>query len=184
MSKRITWDPDFTPSYTPMELLDMGVMMDSYYFAASKVASKYKKHPKALKRGDKKDASRNYYGVASREKLWQWKKRNAIFTDKCGWLEWFFLYFEGRRLGDEDTKQIKRWKSFVARHQGQIVKAGVTKDETKRVKQRQGLLQWAWDSTTAFTDKQREKNLKRIAKEAGVLIASVTVESLPISSMW
>lgn len=183
MSKT-TWAIEFCPSYAPIELLDMGIMMDSYYFAASKVASKYKKHPKALKRGDKKDASKNYYGVASREKLWQWKKRNAIFTDKCGWLEWYFLYFEGRRLGDEDAKQIKRWKSFVARHQGQIVKAGVTKDKSKRLKQRQGLLQWAWDSTTKVTEQQREKNLKKIAKAAGVPIEIVSTESLPVSANW
>lgn len=178
------WNPDFGPSYTPSEMLDKGIMMDSYYFAASKVAAKYKNHPKALKRGDKKDASKNYFGVASREKLWQWKKRNAIFTDKCGWIEWYFFYFSGRRLGAEDDKQIKRWKSFVARHQGAITKSGKLKDLKARVKQRQGLLQWGWDSTVECTPETIKKNAKRIAKSAGAKVTEISKESIAPSALW
>ncbi|AQT27998.1 hypothetical protein pVa21_056 [Vibrio phage pVa-21] len=28
-------------------------------------------------------------------------------------------------------------------------------------------MQWGWDSTTKFTPKQREENLKRVSKAAG-----------------
>jgi len=178
------WNPEFGPSYTPTEMLDMGIMMDSYYFAASNVAAKYKNHPKALKRGDKKDPSKNYFGVSSREKLWQWKKRNAIFTDKCGWLEWYFRYYEGRRLGEEDDKQIKRWKSFVARHQGAITKSGKLKDLKARVKQRQGLLQWGWDSTVEYSPETLKKNAKRIAKSAGAKVVEISKESIAPSAQW
>ena len=178
------WDFQFGPSYTPKEMLDMGIMMDSYYFAASKLPKKYKNHPKALKRGDKKDPTKNYFGVSSREKLWQWKQRNKIFTDKCGWLEWYFFYFEGRRLGDEDEKQIKRWKSFVARHQGAITKSGKLKDLKARVKQRQGLLQWGWDSTVPYSQEEAQKNAKRVARSAGAKVTAVSKESLPPSLDW
>lgn len=183
MSKK-SWPLEFGPSYTPSEMLDKGIMMDSYYFAASKVPAKYKRHPKALKRGDKKDPKKNHFGVSSREKLWQWKKRNKIFTDKCGWIEWYFLYHSGRRLGDEDQKQIKRWRSFVARHQGQITKSGQIKDLTKRTKQRQGLLQWGWDSTVKFDEEQVKRNAKRVAKSAGAVIEEPSTESLSPSLRW
>lgn len=184
MSKNITWDPEFTPSYTPMEMLDQGIFEGIYTAAIANIPAKYKSHKNVLKRGSKPDVSINKYKVKSRQSLKEWQKKGWIMTDKLGYWEWYIHYYEGRRLGEEDTKQIKRWKSFVARHQGQIVKAGVTKDETKRVKQRQGLLQWCWDSTTPFTDVQRQKNLKRIAKSAGVPIATVSTESLPISFSW
>ena len=80
-------------------------------------------------------------------------------------------YFLGRRLGDEDDWQIGRWNSFVARHQGQIAAKCNLKDDKCNAKQRQGLLQWGWYSNEAYTDEQKEKNAKRIARIAGVPLA-------------
>lgn len=54
-------------------------------------------------------------------------------------------------------------------------------DEKCHTKQRQGLLQWAWNSTTAFTDEQREKNLKRMLKLTGTTIPEVSQENIPAS---
>jgi hypothetical protein len=74
------------------------------------------------------------------------------------------LYFEGRRLGKEDDWQIGRWNSFVARHQGQINANPKSKNKDEWLKSKQALLQWE----TKMTDKQKEKNLNRISKLAGV----------------
>lgn len=179
------WDSEFTPWYTPTQMLDLGIMMDTYYFEATKgVASKYTSHKNALKRGDKRDPDRNYFGVASRQSWKEWQRKGWLSKeDPAGWIEWYFKYFEGRRLPDEDKRQISRWKSFVARHQAQINQAGVLKDLTKRLKQRQALLHWAWDSTKAFTDSTRADALRRVLPDAkkGKVLAQ---ESLPASARW
>lgn len=178
------WSPDFGPLYTPMEMLDLGIMQDSYYFASAKVAAKYKNHKKALKRGDTKDPKQNKFGVSSRERLWQWRARNKIRTDKCGWIEWYCNYFEGRRLGAEDDWQIKRWRSFVARHQGQITKSGDIKDLTKRLKQRQALLHWGWDSTVKWSADDVLANAKKMAKKAGATVTVTGNEQYPTYASW
>lgn len=185
MTKAITWDPEFAPSYSPMEMLDQGIFEGIYTAAIPNIPAKYKSHKNVLKRGSKPDVNINKYKVKSRQSLKEWQKKGwTTELSPLGWWQWMLGYYGGKRNPKEDKLQIKRWKSFVARHQGQIVKAGVTKDETKRVKQRQGLLQWAWDSTTPFTEAHRKKNLTRIAKSAGVPVETVSTESLPISTTW
>lgn len=171
MSKKVFWNPDFAPSYTPKEMLDMGIMMDCYYFnATSGLPGSILNHPKVNRKGDTPDASKNYYGVKSRTSLKQWQRNGAIRTDKAGWIEWYCKYYLGRRLGEEDEWQIGRWRSFVARHNAQV-QAKCKKGDVKcNTKQRQGLLQWAWDSDTVFNDKQLERNLERLQKVSSGLV--------------
>lgn len=183
MAKK-TWDPEFGPSYTPMEMLDQGIFEGIYTAAIPNIPAKYKNHKNVLKRGSKPDVSINRFKIKSRQSLKEWERKGWIMTDKLGWFEWFVKYFEGRRLGDEDQKQIKRWRSFVARHQGQITKSGQIKDLSKRTKQRQGLLQWGWDSTDKFDEEQVKRNAKRIAKSAGAVIEEPSTESLSPSLRW
>jgi hypothetical protein len=178
------WHPDFGPCYTPMEMLDKGIFEGIYTSAIEGIPGKYKKHKNVLPRGSKPDISINQFKVKSRLSLAQWKKNGWIMTDKLGWWEWFLNYYSGRRLGAEDEKQIKRWKSFVARHQGAITKSGKLKDLKARVKQRQGLLQWGWDSTVPYSLEEAQKNAKRIAKSAGAKVTTVSKESLPPSLSW
>jgi hypothetical protein len=179
--KDAIWDPRFAPSYTPLEMLEMGVFEGKYINAIKGLPASWYKLPKVLGPNDEPDETINYYGVKSRQGLSEWKKNGWIKTDKSGWFEWYCLYFLGRRLGDEDTWQINRWRSFVARHSAQVVSKCKVGDKSCNTRQRQGLLQWAWNSDTKFTDEQCEKNLKRLQKRGEITLQS---ESPRLSLNW
>lgn len=166
-----TWDPEFTPSYTPMEMLDLGIFEGIYTAAIPDIPAKYKQHKKVLKRGSDPDPSLNRFGVKSRQSLKEWQDKGwTTKLSPLGWWQWYVNYWEGRRDEKEDALQIGRWKSFVARHQGQVTANCKAKDHDCHRKQRQGLLQWAWDSDTPFTEQQRAKNLKRLQKHSEVTL--------------
>lgn len=167
-----TWNPKFAPSYTPEEMLELGVFEGKYINAVEGVPAAWKKIPKVLKPEDAPNPKINKYGVKSRQPLSTWKKNGWIKSDKWGWFQWYINYFLGRRLGAEDDWQIGRWNSFVARHQGQINADPKSKNKDARLKQKQGLLQWGWNWEHSYTDEQKQKNAKRIAKIAGVPLAT------------
>jgi hypothetical protein len=173
MANKDSWDPEFYPCYTPEEMLKLGVFEGKYINNIDGIPSSWKKLPKVLGPKDKPDESLNHYGVKSRQPLSTWKDNGWIKTDKNGWFEWYCHYQQGRRLGEEDKWQIGRWRSFVARHMGQIKANCKLGDKECRPVQRQGLLQWGWDSSKEFTDAQKVKNLKAL----GVKVTP-TVESL------
>lgn len=178
------WHPEFTPSYTPEEMLKLGVFEGKYINIIKGIPSSWKKLPKVVGPKDPPDVELNHYKVKSRQPLSVWKENGWIMTDKGGWFHWYCLYYLGRRLGKEDDKQVARWKSFVARHMGQVKSACRLTDDKCHTKQRQGLLQWAWDSSTPFDDKQREKNLARITRDTGTTVPEVSTESLPAAFRW
>lgn len=176
MSKK-TWNPEFGPSFTPMEMLDRGVFCDCCYFALVEgVPSAYSNHEKAFKRGEEPNVKLNYYGVKSRSSLITWRENGWIDPtneDKAGWFEWYIKYFEGRRRDDgEDERQIRRWKSFVARHMAQVAAKCKLTDRDCNTRQRQGLLQWGWDSETIATQEQMLKNAAAMAKKAGATLTA------------
>jgi hypothetical protein len=49
-----------------------------------------------------------------------WPKHWLSGHDPKGWLQWYENYTGGRRLPEEDERQMKRWKSFKARHAAQF----------------------------------------------------------------
>jgi superfamily II DNA or RNA helicase len=81
--------PDFAPDYTPGQLHRMGVYKSLYE----------KDGPRLASQGE-------------------WKPEWVTEHDPKGWLEWYQNYNSGRRIPDEDMRQIKRWASFKARHGG------------------------------------------------------------------
>lgn len=163
-----TWNPSFAPCFTPIEMLDMGVFMDSHYNVAIKgLPEAWYKHKNVIPRSEEPDPKNNFYGVKSRQSLKVWQENKWTTTNSpLGWWEWYVKYYFGRRLEQEDKWQIGRWRSFVARHMGQVRASCDLKDKNCHTVQRQGLLQWGWDSTKLFTPEQEKQNLKKLGVKA------------------
>jgi hypothetical protein len=139
------FDPEFLPELTPKEMLRLGVFCGKYmtdctnefppsWFVAAKLASA---HP---------DCTLNYFGVEASQPLSVWCKKGWIHPeDPRGWFQWYCRYYIGRRMPDEDARQIKRWKA-MRRHVRQVERHCAPCDISCRRRQRQALLHWAYDS--------------------------------------
>ena len=108
------------------------------------------------------DVSVNLFGVDSRQPLSYWVKSGwlpgstkkgqhpelsdpKVNPDERGWFQWYCRYYLGRRIPPEDARQIKRWRA-IKRHIIQVQRNCPDKDLTCRVRQRQAILHWAYDS--------------------------------------
>ena len=140
------FDPEFRPELTPKEMLELGVFCGAYLndcrkeFPASWFA-KAKLAPEA------RDCSLNYFKIDASLPLREWQKKGWIDRahDPRGWFQWYCRYYLGRRLPDEDMRQIKRWKA-IRRHAMAVRKNCAPGDMQCRRRQRQALLHWAYDS--------------------------------------
>ncbi len=141
------FDPDFKPELTPRQMLKLGVFSGAYF------PDKPKEFPKDWFEGAKlvdpdqpADVSLNFFGIKASMPLSHWKKKGWIHPDDPrGWFQWYCRYYLGRRLPEEDTRQIKRWRAY-RRHLAQVKKNCQRGDYSCRPKQRQSLLHWAYDS--------------------------------------
>lgn len=139
------FDPEFLPELTPAEMLELGVF-GGYYFHGHHDEFPAAWFKKARLANAKADPTMNYFEVAASQPLQVWQEKGWIYPDDPrGWFQWYCRYYMGRRIPEEDTRQIKRWKA-MRRHIGQIKKACQPGDMTCHRKQRQALLHWAYDS--------------------------------------
>ena len=136
---------DFQPELTPREMLALGVFGGKYMTDCGK------EFPATWFKGvrlcaERQDPGLNFFGVNASQSLREWRRKGWIYKDDPrGWFQWYCRYYMGRRMPEEDARQIKRWKA-ISRHAGQIRKACHPGDLTCRRKQRQALLHWAYDS--------------------------------------
>jgi hypothetical protein len=83
----------FQPDYTPEQLENLGVYDALYRGQGPRLAS-----------------------------LGEWKPEWISEHDPKGWAQWYKRYASGRRIPDEDERQMRRWLSFKARHGGPFAK--------------------------------------------------------------
>ena len=103
------------------------------------------KYSASLRMSDTPDPAMNCFGVKSRQSLANWRSNGWIIgPDPRGWFQWYCRYYRGRRLPEIDAIQIRRWRAF-ARHAAQVRKHCKAGDLTCQPRQRQALLQWAYD---------------------------------------
>ena len=112
------------------------------------------------------DVSVNKYGVKCRTLFRFWENKGWINKiDHYGWFQWYFRYWLGRRLED-DERQVNRWKRIVSRCRGKLVKmikqTGSKFDDYSILpKTRQILLHWGYE----LTEKAKEIYSKNKAAE-------------------
>lgn len=138
-------DSEFKPQLTPKEMLEMGVFGGKYMTDCQDEFPKdWFEHAKLNCEGH--DAELNFFKVNASQPLKEWKKHGWIHPeDPRGWFQWYCRYYMGRRIRDEDKRQISRWKRMT-RHIAQIRKNCHPGDFSCRPVQRQALLHWAYDS--------------------------------------
>ncbi len=137
--------PDFKPELTPKEMLSLGVFGGKYLTdCRNEFPSEWFENAKLSPL--KKEPSLNYFEVDASLPLSKWLEKGWIHPeDPRGWFQWYCRYYYGRRLPEEDLRQIKRWKA-MRRHIGAIKKNCAPYHLECRKKQRQALLHWAYDS--------------------------------------
>jgi hypothetical protein len=136
---------EFNPELTPKQMLDLGVFGGKYMTDCKNEFPEEWFYNAKLSRL-KKDINLNFYKVDASSPLSIWLNKGWIYQeDPRGWFQWYCRYYMGRRLEQEDSRQIKRWKA-IKRHLGAVKKNCTEKDLNCRKKQRQALLHWAYDS--------------------------------------
>lgn len=142
------FDKDFKPQLTPKQMLALGVFGGIYMRDCKKEFPKdwFDKAKFVDDKSNKRDKDINYFKVNASQPLRVWREKGWIYEeDPRGWFQWYCRYYMGRRIPDEDMRQIKRWK-MMRRHLAQIVHNCRVGDVNCRRKQRQALLHWAYDT--------------------------------------
>ena len=132
------FDPIFAPDLTPKQMLELGIFNGNYFEGYT---------DEFLKDWFQNAKNTNYFKVNASQSRQEWQRKGWIYEeDPRGWFQWYCRYYMGRRIREEDMRQIKRWKN-IRRHVSQIQKYCAPGDLTCRPRQRQAVLHWAYDST-------------------------------------
>lgn len=139
------FDPEFLPQLTPKQMLQLGVFGGWYLNDCMEEFPKdWFVNAKLSNNGP--DPKLNFFEVKASQPLSEWQRKGWIYADDPrGWFQWYCRYYMGRRLPDEDARQIKRWKA-ISRHIAQLRKNCQLGDLNCRPVQRQAILHWAYDS--------------------------------------
>jgi hypothetical protein len=137
--------PEFAPDLTPKEMLALGVFGGKYMTdCRDEFPSDWFEGAKLSPRGH--DKSLNFFRVSASQPLSVWRAKGWIYPDDPrGWFQWYCRYFLGRRLPEEDRRQVARWKA-IRRHVRQVQLNCEPCQLDCRPRQRQALLQWSYDS--------------------------------------
>jgi hypothetical protein len=139
------FDLEFKPELTPAEMLRLGIFCGKYMTDGRKEFPKSWFTRAKLATGQR-DCKLNYFGTDASQPLSEWRRKGWIHKDDPrGWFQWYCRYYLGRRMPEEDARQIKRWKA-MRRHVRQIERNCERGDVMCRKRQRQALLHWAYDS--------------------------------------
>lgn len=140
-----SFSPGFKPELTPKQILALGAFGGRYMTDCAKEFPK-DWYAKAKLCPERHDPKLNFFGVNASQPLSVWQKKGWIYKeDPRGWFQWYCRYYMGRRIRDEDERQIRRWRA-MRRHIVQIGKNCKRGDFMCRPKQRQAVLHWAYDS--------------------------------------
>src|SRR5262245_40868496 len=139
-----SFHPGFRPQLTPMQMLEVGVFGGKYMTdCGEEFPASWFRNAKLCH--ERHDAKFNCFGINASKPLSYWVKKGWIYyEDPRGWFQWYCRYYLGRRCKD-DERQIKRWIAF-RRHLVQLQAHCTPGDMSCRRRQRQALLQWAYDS--------------------------------------
>lgn len=137
--------PDFRPDLSPKEMLALGVFGGKYMTdCRDEFPADWFAHAKLSP--ERRDPSLNCFGVDASQPLSVWRAKGWIHPDDPrGWFQWYCRYYMGRRMPEEDVRQIRRWK-MIRRHLVQVSHNCRPRDLACRPRQRQALLHWAYDS--------------------------------------
>ena len=133
----------FKPQLSPKKMLELGVFGGAYF------EKNINEYPKSwfekAKISKNFDVNLNRFKIAAGLSREHWIEKGWIFKeDPLGWFQWYCRFSLGRRIAHIDEIQIKRWKNFT-RHVKAIEKNCDSGDLTCRRRQRQAILQWAYD---------------------------------------
>lgn len=137
---------DFKPDLSPKQMLALGIFGGNYFKERSSEFPADWFEGVELSGGLGAKAERNYFGVMASQPLREWQRKGWIYEeDPLGWFLWYCRYWQGRRIPEEDARQIKRWQQ-MRRHITQLQSSCLPGDETCQPRRRQALLHWAYDS--------------------------------------
>jgi len=133
----------FKPELSPKKMLELGVFGGAYF--GEKISEYPKSWFEKAKLSKKFDVKINRFKVKAGLTRKEWQDKGWIFKeDPLGWFQWYCRFSNGRRIKSIDEIQIKRWKNFT-RHVKAIKKNCDEGDLSCRRRQRQAILQWAYN---------------------------------------